>query len=130
MLFETGQLKTAKEAYQQAYLLKPDSTLIQLSYAHVVLELGGPENASIAEERLKYIVGKEPDDSFGWQLLAKAYDRQNKKWEAEYAMAEYERSIGKTVSAQQRAKKIIDVFSDSPIIAQKLQDIIDMEPQK
>ncbi|MBQ7413775.1 MAG: M48 family metalloprotease [Alphaproteobacteria bacterium] len=130
LLFETGQLETAKEAYRQAYLLKSDSTLIQLSYAHVLLELGGPKNAHIAEERLQYIVGKEPDDSFGWQLLAKAYDRQGKKWEAEYAMAEYERSIGKIESAQQRARKIIDVFSDNPIMSQKIQDIIDMEPQK
>ena len=130
LLFETGQLEAARQAYQKAYRLKPDATLIQLSYAHVLLELGDMQNAHVAEERLKYIVGREPDESFGWQLLAKAYDRQNKKWEAEYAMTEYERAIGKTAQAQQRARRIIDVFSDNPIITQKLQDIIDMEIPK
>jgi len=130
LLFETGRLKEAAEVYAQANRLKENAPLIQLSYAHVLLELGGEDNAKTAEKLLKSVTHEEPDSPFGWQLLAKAYDRQGKTGEADYAMVEYDRASGRLPQAQKRAGRIIDNFPENPMIYQRLHDILDLEKEQ
>ena len=76
------------------------------------------------------VVQKEPESPFGWQLLAKAYDRQKKNLEADYAMTEYYANAGRTADAQKRAKKIISFYDEDSVFYQRLQDIIDIGDSK
>ena len=129
-MFETGQLEESEKYYQKAMEMKDDSVLIRLSYAQVLLEQNDTAKAKTAEGLLNYVTLHEPDTPFAWQLLGKAYDRQGKDKEAQYTMAEYERTTGKLQMAQERAKKLIDEFSPYSVIYQKLNDIIDLKPKK
>lgn len=124
-LFETGQLSLAEEAYQKAYRLK-QTPLIALSYAQVLLEEDKVEKALTAENLLKSVLHQEPEESLGWRLLARAYDRQGKASYAEYAMAEYDRAGGRVPQAQKRAGRLKDSFPDDPVITQHLRDILDL----
>lgn len=126
LFFETGHLDEAAQAYSQANALKKNAPLIQLSYAQVLLEQGGKTNAKAAEDLLKIVTQTEPDSPFGWQLLAKAYDRQGKPLEADYAMVEFDRAGGRLPQAQKRAKRIIDQFPENPLVHQRLKDILDI----
>ena len=127
LLFETGKLDDSAVSYHKAYELKSDSALIALSYAQVLLEQNDKKKAEEAEKLLQFVVRKDPDSTFGWQLLAKSYDRQGRAAYAEYAMAEYERAGGHIPQAQQRAKKLLPSFEKDAVVKQHLQDIIDME---
>ena len=126
LYFETGKLDQSSTYYQKAYELKPDSALIQLSYAQVLLEQGGREKAAQAENLLNKVVQKEFDSSFGWQLLSKAYHRQGKTDKAEYAMIEYLRAINQLPQAQKRAKKLLDSVPKGSVIHQRLKDILEV----
>lgn len=127
LLFETGRLEPAEEAYAKAYRLKPDAPLIQLSYAQVLLERGDRARAETAEGLLLYITQHEPDTPLVWQLLAKAYDRQGKSVAAQYAMAEYERSLGHIAAAKKRAEKVKKELPAGSVLYQKVQDILAIE---
>ena len=126
LFFETGKLSSAEEFYKKAYELKQEAVLIRLSYAQLLLEQGGIEKANQAEKLLQRVVQKEPESPFGWQLLAKAYDRQDKKSEADYAMTEYYLNSGRTIDAQKQAKKIISFYDENSVFYQRLKDIIDI----
>ncbi len=126
LFFETGKLSSAEEFYKKAYELKQEAVLFRLSYAQVLLEQGGEEKANQAEKLLQRVVQKEPESPFGWQLLAKAYDRQRKNLEADYAMTEYYSNAGKTIEAQKKAKKIISFYDENSVFYQRLKDIIDI----
>lgn len=128
--FEIGNPSLSEEFYKKAHELKQDSSLIRLSYAQVLLEQENKNKAVTAEKLLEFVVQQEPNSPFGWQLLAKAYDRQGKKNEAEYAITEYYLTSGKTEQAKQRAKKISEYFSDNPVLQQRLNDIIDIGAEK
>ncbi|MDY6407839.1 MAG: M48 family metalloprotease [Pseudomonadota bacterium] len=126
LFFEIGKLKEAAENYRQASVLKSDSGLIKLSYAQVLLELGGKQNAITAENLLHFVVQNDMDAAFGWQLLAKAYHLQKKTLYADYAMVEYFRSLGNIRQAQKRAEKIKDSFPQKSAISQRLKDILEV----
>ncbi|MBR6412912.1 MAG: M48 family metalloprotease [Alphaproteobacteria bacterium] len=130
LFFETGKLKEAAENYKKAFELKSDSGLIALSYAQVLLEIGGIANARKAEDLLHYVVQEDIDSTFGWQLLAKAYHGQKKSLNADYAMVEYFRALGTPVGLEQakkRAQKIKDSFPKNSITYQRLQDILEVQ---
>ena len=128
--FEIGKPSLAEEFYQKAYELKQDSALIGLSYAQVLLEQENKDKALQAEKILELVVQQEPDSPFGWQLLGKAYDRQSKKNKADYAITEYYLTSGNVEQAKHRAKKILESFSDNPVLQQRLNDIIDIGAEK
>lgn len=125
-LFEAGRLDAAAESYQQAYRLKSDSALTNLSYAQVLLERAHTADLPLSEKLLQAVVAKEPDTPIAWQLLAKVYDRQKRPDMVAYAMAEFSRATGDKVMAKKRAEKAITAFPDESGIRQKLQDIIDI----
>lgn len=125
LFFEMGKLKEASTHYKKASELKPDSGLIKLSYAQVLLEQGGLLNAEEAEKLLHYVVQDEPDSTFGWQLLAKAYHNQKKPLYADYAMAEYFNSQGNTQQARKKAEKIKGAFPKDSAVFQRIQDILE-----
>ena len=126
LFFETGKLSRAEDYYKKAYELKKDAALIALSYAQVLLEQDNPDKAKLAESLLEFVVEKEPEAPFGWQLLSKAYNRQGKTLDADYAVTEYYLTSGRIDEAKQRAEKILNDFSDNVILQQRLQDIIDI----
>ena len=129
LFFETGKLKESAQNYQKAFELKPDSDLVALSYAQVLLEIGGSDNAQKAEKLLHFVVQEDIDSTFGWQLLAKSYHQQRKSLEADYAMVEYFRALGTPEGLEQakkRAQKIKDSFPKKSIIYQRLQDILEV----
>ena len=133
LFFETGKLKEAAENYQKAVELKPQASLIQLSYAQVLLEIGGTANAQKAEKLLHFVVHDDIDSSFGWQLLAKAYHQQKKPLYADYAMVEYFRALGNPESMKQaikRAEKIKDSFPKKSINYQRIKDILEVHKLK
>ena len=125
-LFETGQTAKAVSLYATSVRLKPDAPLIRLSYAQALLELGDTPSIQKAETELTALTQQKDPEPLAWQLLARAYDRQRKKELASYAMAEYYQAIGSSVQARRNAKKLKDKFNDSPIIQQRIQDMIDL----
>lgn len=126
ILFETGQIQPSIEAYQNALHYLPDSLLINLSYANVLLESAQPDDVHLALNALKHVTHQDPDIPAAWQLLARAYDLQKKRDLASYAMAEFYMSINNTADAKRMAQKALDGLDKKSPAYQRAQDIIDI----
>ena len=86
---ETGKINLAKQNFAKAYELLPNSPLMQINYAHIILE----DNPSIKEANLaisllnKSLIRNQ--NPISWLFLAKAYGIINDMSKANYASAEY-----------------------------------------
>jgi len=88
ILFEHGNARDAVTSYREAVRLLPDSHLIRLSAAQVLVALEGPDDLREAIEHLEPVVRVEPRNSFAWRLLAVAHGRLGNEAMASLAMAE------------------------------------------
>lgn len=124
ILFETGQVKPAADAYKQAVKYAPDSVLINLSYANVLIESGTPENMKLATTALHAATHIEDDIPVAWQLMARAYDAQKNAPMSAYAMAEYYMTLGQLKDAKRMAKKAMNKLDKNASYAQRAADIL------
>ena len=91
---ETGKIKLAKQNFAKAYELLPNSHLMQINYAHAILEDNpSTQEANEAINLLNKALIHNKNAS-SWMLLAKAYGIIDDMAKASYASAEYSFRIG------------------------------------
>lgn len=125
MYLETGKIAPAKKEYATALKLRPNSPLLQISYAQAILE----DNPNRQETRqaidmLNQAVIKH-DSGFAWLLLSRAYGLQGEIAAANYAAAEYSLRIGAPEIALEQLKQA-QKSSPSPRLAIKIDDLTAM----
>lgn len=88
ILFESGKVDAASNAYAKAASLKPDSALIVTEYAKTLIALGKPSQLSHAIALLER--SKQLDDSYDvtWRQLALGYGKLGKLGLSYAALAE------------------------------------------
>lgn len=120
ILFETGQVKAAIEAYQKAVERMPEAPLIRLSLAHALLEDNRPDEAV---DHLEYIVARDAYLPDAWSFLGRGYGMQGKKGQSLYAMAEYDYIIGQYKDALEKIKKALPLLKQDAVKTLRLQDL-------
>ncbi|MDR2902162.1 MAG: M48 family metalloprotease [Lactobacillales bacterium] len=123
-LFETGQIGGAVAAYEQSVRLLPDAPLIRLSLAQALLEEEKAASYAKAGEHLRQVVQQDQYIPLAWQLMATAYDRQNKPVMASYAMAEWYQLQGNSAGAKKMAERALKEIKPGTTAYQRLQDIL------
>ncbi len=88
MLFENGRVKEALAPYQTSVRLAPDEALLRIGLAHTEIESGGADHIKDAVKNLLFATNAEPDNVFGWDLLAVAYGRDGQLGLSALAQAE------------------------------------------
>lgn len=126
ILFETGQIQPAIQAYQQALSILPDSLLINLAYANVLLESAKPNEVDQALSALLTVTHQDAEIPAAWQLLARAYDLKKERFLANYAMAEFFMSTNQISDAKKMAKKAVQGLDKKSVSYQRANDIIDI----
>jgi predicted Zn-dependent protease len=77
ILFTQGNVKQASEAYRKAYLLKPQSEILALMYASVLIKQG--EQLLEARNILRKLISQDRSNVSAWQELARIYQQQRKQ---------------------------------------------------
>ena len=105
ILLETGKLKEAKNNFAQAYNLMPESHLMQINYAQVILE--DNPTKSDAQQAIKLLNKSliRTQSGYAWMLLAKAYGLSDNMAAANYASAEYSLKIGNKDAVKRQLKE-------------------------
>lgn len=123
MLFENARLPDAADAYRKAVQLAPNEPLIDLSFSHVLVEMGTDASRAEAEKHLRKSLTAEPGTSFGWRLLGTLYGQRGDETQAAYAMAEYALLIGDNSQALFHVNKALAGVKQSDPLWLRLQDI-------
>jgi len=108
ILYESGQGSQSIEPAKRALELKPDSALLKLALAQALLESEETLNVQKSVDLLKSGLLEEPQNSFMWYTLSRAYGELNQEALAKYATAEQAYAIGDVQRARsfaQRAQK-------------------------
>lgn len=123
MLTENQRLPEARDAYEKAVALAPDETLIAVSLAHVLVELGDTDSLTRAEPILRRALTEDPNNTFAWRLLGTTHGRQDRQAEASYDMAEYALRTGEYSQAIFHTDKALQQVQQSNPMWLRLQDI-------
>lgn len=103
MLFESSRVQEALVPYARAVQLKPESGIIEIAYAHALVESGDNSKLKEAITRLQNAQRQEPKNSLSWRLLATAWGRQGGEGAeglSSYALAEEAAAKGDVKLAQ------------------------------
>ena len=114
MHFENGNVQKASHLYGQALRHKPEDALINISFAHSLLEQNDPSLLQKAEKSLRTALTNEPENPFVWRLLARIYGQQGKKGETLLALAEEAFASGNFKLAIYQAERSLKVIKNSP----------------
>lgn len=103
---EMGKLKLAKRNFAKAYEFFPNSHLMQINYAHIILE-DSPNDADAKQaiSLLKRALSRN-QSSISWMLLAQAYGIIGDIPNATYASAEYSFRIGNFEMAKKQIEEV------------------------
>lgn len=88
MLFEFGRIAESIEPHRRSVELAPGKALLLINLARALAATEDTDNITIAVKDLKSALLLEPDNSFGWFELARAYGTLNQEPLADLAMAE------------------------------------------
>lgn len=94
MLFESGKIADALPPYEKAVQLSGNAPLIEVAYAHALIESNDNKKLPLAIDRLQDAQRTEPNESLTWRLLATAWGRQGDEAMSSYALAEEAASKG------------------------------------
>jgi predicted Zn-dependent protease len=122
LLFETGELAQSIAPFAKAVALRPQSALLQVSYARALLEGGG--DLDVAQKSLKQALVSEPESPLAWRLLATVYSKQGNEPEMQLASAEEALLRGDVALASERAKRVIASASPESGQLVRAQDIL------
>ena len=123
MLFQNGRLDEALPEYEEAVRLLPSAPQLQLSLAHLQVELNQRALDEQALEHLKWVLQEEPRNAMAWRLASTAYGRLGNKGMTTLALAEAAFSRGVYGEAHQRASRaqqLLSEYSPSWLRAQDL----------
>jgi predicted Zn-dependent protease len=123
ILFEFGKIAESVEPNRRAVELAPDQPLLMISYARSMIARGDPGDVEEGETLLRRSIIAEPDNAFAWSELAKAMDKQGRRYEAELATAERSFHVGDVVGANTFAQRaMLGLEAGSPLM-RRAQDI-------
>ena len=88
MLFEFGKVKESIAPHERAILLKSDNALIRIGLGRALNAMEDPAAFEVAVIEFKRALLLEPDNSFGWFELARAYSGAGNDVMANLATAE------------------------------------------
>ena len=94
ILLESGRADEAIAPIEEAVTLSGGHPLIRILLGQALISVGGPDNLSRAETELRAALLAEPDNGFAWRELARAFEKMDRRSEAELATAEQAFSIG------------------------------------
>ncbi len=123
ILFESGRIKEAVEAYAHATKLKPHEAIIQTSYAHALLATEDAANLSEAITRLE--LSSRLDNTFGdtWRTLAGAYGKAGKTGLRHLALAEEALLANKPKTARTQSKLALDTLEKGSPARMRASDV-------
>ena len=124
MLFEFGQSIEAIEPHRRSVELAPTSALLRVNLGRALLGTETDSNMREAVDVLKSALVLEPDNSFGWFELARAYGYLNEEAYAMLATAESRYHSGAKPDAAQFARRAIREFERGSPEWHQAQDII------
>lgn len=107
MLFEFGRPDEAIEPHRQSVELKPDNALLRINLGRALLASTEPANYEKAATELKRALLLEPDNSFAWSELARAYGAMDNETMAMLATAEARYHAGAKGDANMFARRAI-----------------------
>ncbi|MCX7338026.1 MAG: M48 family metalloprotease [Alphaproteobacteria bacterium] len=129
MLFETGNLKGAVDAYKEARKQNPNGIGLNLLFGHALLELAvsnaAQNNKTTLQEAvqtLTLVTEKCPQSVFAWHLLAGAYGKMENHADAAGCLAEEAWLTGNIPFAKAQATKAAQ--SQNATFARRARDIL------
>lgn len=105
MLFEFGRVAESIEPHRRSVELAPGKALLLINLGRALAATEEPGNLALAVKDLKSALLVEPDNSFGWFELARAYGALGKEPLADLAMAESRYNEGAKPDAAQFAMR-------------------------
>lgn len=123
ILFETGHISQAIEAYQKAHNIIPDALLVRLSLAHALIEAGEEKDIIQAKQHLSYIVSRDKYLPDAWRFLSIAEGRLKNTAQSLYALIEYNLLLGNTEQVNSLIKKIKNEIKEDSSIHWRVLDI-------
>jgi predicted Zn-dependent protease len=105
MLFEYGRIAEAIEPHRRSVELAPGKALLLINHGRALAATDEPAMINEAVKRLKAALLLEPDNSFGWFELARAYGALENEPFADLAMAEARYHEGAKPEAAQFASR-------------------------
>ena len=122
ILMETGKLSEANDNFAKAYQYLPNSHLMQINYAHAIIENDPPQQDLKQAISLLNKALFRTQNSFVWLLLSQAYGKINDIANANYASAEYSIRIGNIDVAKKQLNEA-DKYSTSKQLKLKINDL-------
>lgn len=105
MLFEYGRIAESIEPHRRSVELAPGKALLLINHGRALAATGEPASINEAVKQLKAALLLEPDNSFGWFELARAYGSLENEPFADLAMAEARYHEGAKPEAAQFASR-------------------------
>jgi predicted Zn-dependent protease len=109
-LFEIGRVDEAIPAHRRSVELKPDAPLLRMNLGQALLAQNNPKTLDEGVDEVRRSLAVEPDNAFGWRLLAQAYDRKGQAGMARLAAAEENFALGQAADARifaMRARQLL-----------------------
>ncbi len=107
MLFEFGRVREAIAPHRRSVELMPNKALLKINLGRALLAVEEPDSLRLAAEELKSALLLEPDNSFGWFELARAYGGLGQEPLADLATAESRYHVGDKVAANRFARRAL-----------------------
>jgi predicted Zn-dependent protease len=125
ILLENGRALEAIPEHQAAVRLLPNEPLFKLNLGQALVATEDPKYAQGAIEILSASVHQDPENTFAWDQLAKAYGELNQIAYAEYATAEKFAHGGAYPEAMSHARRALCGLPKGSPAARRAQDIIE-----
>lgn len=122
-LFEMGRPADSVEPHAKSLEFLPGQPLLLINYARSLIARGNEGDLEAGEDALRDALIKEPDNSFAWQQLAIALEKQGKRPEAELATAESAYNIGDYPRAYHFAGRALEELPRNTSEARRAHDI-------
>lgn|GEM_PF-18402 len=124
ILFEYGQTSESIEPNRRSVELLPNNALMRIALARSLLSSGEPALIKEAEGELKRATLLEPDNTFAWYELARAYSEQGETAKANLATAESRFHSGAMPDANSFARRALPGLQRGTAEWRKAMDII------
>jgi predicted Zn-dependent protease len=124
ILFEYGRATESIEPHRKSVALLPDNALMRINLARSLIASGEPSLMKEAASELKRATTIEPDNSFAWYELARAYSEQGDEAKANLATAESRFHVGAAPDANQFARRALPGLERGTAEWRRAMDII------
>jgi predicted Zn-dependent protease len=110
-LFEIGRAAEAEPAHRKSVELNPNSALLRMNLGQALLTEDNPVKLDEAVVQIHRSLTMEPENPYGWFLLARAYDRKGVPGMASLATSEQYYFLGQSSEAKifaMRARHVLN----------------------